>query len=105
MTFLLCLAHFGAGAFLVNGIPHLVSGLQGGQFPTPFAKPRGVGNSTARTNVLWGGFNAVVGCLLLHASPFELGFNPRSGTFLVGALVMGVYLATHFGKVMRDRES
>ncbi len=36
-----------AGALVCNCIPHLTAGLQGQNFPTPFAKPRGVGNSAA----------------------------------------------------------
>jgi len=36
---------FFAGAFLCNCIPHLCAGLQGMPFPTPFAKPRGIGKS------------------------------------------------------------
>jgi hypothetical protein len=37
---------FIAGAFLCNAMPYLTSGLQGTPFPTPFAKPPGVGDSS-----------------------------------------------------------
>ena len=37
------IALFFAGAFLCNAIPHLVAGLQGQPFPSPFAKPPGRG--------------------------------------------------------------
>jgi hypothetical protein len=52
---------FFAGAFLCNCIPHLSSGLRGAPFPTPFAKPKGVGNSPPFLNFLWGSFNLFIG--------------------------------------------
>ncbi len=36
-------AWFFAGAFLVNSVPHVVQGISGNKFQTPFATPRGVG--------------------------------------------------------------
>jgi hypothetical protein len=48
---------FLAGALLCNRIPHLAAGLQGRPFPALFAKPRGVGRSSAPVNVLWGTAN------------------------------------------------
>jgi hypothetical protein len=41
------LAHFVAGAFLANGVPHFVQGICGNKFQTPFARPRGIGESSA----------------------------------------------------------
>ena len=52
-------AAFFAGAFLCNCIPHLDCGLRGAPFPTPFAKPRGIGDSSPLINVLWGFFIGV----------------------------------------------
>ncbi len=60
------LAHFFAGAFLANGVPHFVQGICGNKFQTPFAKPRGVGESSALVNVIWGWFNFIVGGALLR---------------------------------------
>jgi hypothetical protein len=48
------IAWFFAGAFLVNTIPHVVQGVSGNKFQTPFASPRGVGESSAQMNVIWG---------------------------------------------------
>jgi len=53
-----------AGAFFCNCIPHLASGLRGEPFPTPFARPRGVGNSSPLANVLWGTANLAVALAL-----------------------------------------
>lgn len=92
-------ANFFTGAFLCNCIPHLVCGLKGEPFPTPFAKPRGVGNSSPLLNFFWGFFNAIAGAALLASNPVQINLDPAFLVFLSGAIVMGVYLSLHFGKV------
>jgi hypothetical protein len=67
---------FFAGAFLCNCIPQLSSGLRGAPFPTPFAKPRGVGNSPPFLNFLWGSFNLFIGIYVLSIYPVVIGPNP-----------------------------
>ena len=63
---------FGAG-FLVNAIPHFVSGVTGHPFQSPFATPSGEGLSPAWVNVLWGSANLVFAYLLLErVGNFEL---------------------------------
>ena len=47
-------AWFFGGAFLANAIPHLVNGISGSPFQSPFASPPGQGLSSATVNVLWG---------------------------------------------------
>jgi hypothetical protein len=93
------MALFFAGAFLCNSIPHLAAGLQGTPFPTPFAKPRGVGNSSAFVNFLWGSFNVAVGSILLSNHPVAVGLNLNCLSIAMGALLLGTYLSHHFGKV------
>ena len=90
---------FLAGAFLCNCIPHLGAGLQGIAFPTPFARPRGVGNSPPVVNFLWGAFNLGVGVYLLSSHPVEIGVNTGCLALVAGALAIGTYLSFHFGKV------
>ncbi|MBS0521677.1 MAG: hypothetical protein JSR90_23480 [Proteobacteria bacterium] len=92
-----------AGALLCNCIPHLVSGLQGRPFPTPFATPRGIGDSPPMVNFLWGALNLLVGLWLLSDHPVVIGFNLRFLALIVGALAIGLYLALHFDKVRRER--
>jgi hypothetical protein len=48
------LLQFVSGLFLANGVPHFVQGISGSWFQTPFASPRGVGDSPPTVNVLWG---------------------------------------------------
>jgi hypothetical protein len=90
-----------AGALFCNCVPHLASGLQGAPFPTPFAKPRGVGNSSPLVNFYWGAFNLAVGVAILSRSPLPLTPSLDLLAFLVGFLGLGTYLALHFGKVGR----
>jgi len=96
-------ALFFAGAFLCNSIPHASSGLRGKPFPTPFARPAGVGYSRPLVNLLWGFANFIVGLFLLSKFPVTLEFNLRLATVLVGALAMGIQHSLHFGKVVRER--
>jgi hypothetical protein len=95
------LALFFAGAFLCNSLPHLVAGLQGQPFPSPFATPRGVGNSPPLVNFLWGLLNAVAGLVLLSLQPPTIGLNAPFIVVLAGVLVLGVFLSLHFGKVRK----
>jgi hypothetical protein len=94
------LLEFLGGMFLANAVPHFVQGVSGNPFPTPFAKPPGVGDSSSLVNALWGFGNLVVGALLLH---FFLPWGEAAvwGWIAVGAgaLLLAVQSATHFGKV------
>jgi hypothetical protein len=89
-----------AGAFLANSIPHIVQGISGNRFQTPFASPRGVGESSAVVNVIWGFFNLAIGGALLYIflpqlpPPWQL-----CAAALIGALALALWLARHFGKV------
>jgi hypothetical protein len=92
---------FFAGAFLANAIPHIVQGICGNRFQTPFASPPGIGESSAVVNAIWGLFNFAVGGVLLHVC-FPPALPPSWGLCaagLAGATVMALWLASHFGKV------
>jgi hypothetical protein len=93
------LAHFFTGAFLCNALPHLAAGLQGRRFPTPFATPRGVGESPAWINVLWGFANLLAGLTLLARAPVTVALSPEFGLVCLGGLLLGIYLALRFSKV------
>ena len=98
------LAHFFAGAFLANGVPHFVQGICGNRFQTPFASPRGVGESSALINVVWGFANFAVGGLLLRIFfPPVLPPPPAdSVATALGVLAMSLWLASHFAKVRKN---
>ena len=95
---------FLAGVLLCNSIPHLACGLRGEPFPTPFAEPRGVGDSPALVNFLWGFFNLVTGMTLVSNRPVAVAFSASFVALIVGAMAMGIYLSLHFGKVRRGKE-
>ena len=94
------IAYFFAGAFLANGVPHFVQGVCGNKFQSPFASPPGRGESSAVVNVVWGWLNFVIGFGLI--SYFFPPLPPPFGLFAaaaLGAIVLGLFLANHFGKV------
>ena len=97
------LAYFATGALLCNAIPHLVAGLQGHPFPTPFATPRGVGDSPPLVNTLWGIANLAGGLAVLVGHPVALAFDVPVLGVLAGAVVMGGYLSVHFGRVRQGK--
>ncbi len=98
MPWYLYLAYFFGGAFLVNAVPHFVSGVCGRPFPSPFASPPGRGMSSPAVNVLWGAFNVAIGYLLVcRIGEFHLR-NPLDVALAgVGGLLMAVMLARVFG--------
>ena len=100
-----CLALFLAGALLCNCLPHLAAGLQGLPFPTPFATPRGVGDSRPLLNVLWGFLNLLLGAGLAVRHPAPLAANLDIVALAAGALGSGTYLALHFGAVQCARRA
>jgi hypothetical protein len=92
-------SYFFGGVFFANAIPHLVSGVMGQPFQSPFAKPPGKGLSSSTVNVLWGFFNAVVGYLLVvRVGNFDLRSTRDVIVLAIGALLIGLHLSRHFGQ-------
>jgi hypothetical protein len=93
------LAYFFAGAFLANSVPHLVQGICGNAFQSPFASPPGKGESSAIVNAAWGWVNLAIGAALLRY--FFLSPPPwrLCATGGIGLLLSSLWLAYHFGKV------
>jgi hypothetical protein len=91
---------FFGGAFLANAIPHLVNGISGSPFQSPFASPPGQGLSSSMTNVLWGMFNLVVAyVLVVRLGRFELRQTRHAVAIGLGMLLMAVMLARAFGRL------
>ena len=92
-------SYFFGGAFLVNAIPHFVSGVTGHPFQSPFASPPGEGLSSAEINVLWGSFNFIIAYLLLcRVGSFELRKTNHILISGIGGVAMAVMLAHAFGR-------
>ena len=99
MNWLPLVSYFFGGIFVANAVPHLVSGMMGRPFQSPFAKPPGQGFSSSTVNVLWGFFNLVVGYLLVvRVGSFELRSTTNVLALGVGVLLISLQLAWHFGK-------
>lgn len=91
------IAYFFAGVLLSNAVPHYVMAVCGRKFPTPFAKPPGKGESSPMVNSIWGMANFTVGFLLLQVGQFSMGLNLSTLTMALGAILMSIMLAKHFG--------
>ena len=99
MTWLHLASYFFGGAFLANAVPHLVSGMMGRPFQSPFAKPPGQGLSSSTVNALWGFFNLVVGYLLVcQVGRFDLRDAADAAALGLGVLVLAVLSARQFGR-------
>ncbi len=93
------LAYFFGGAFLANTVPHLVNGISGSPFQSPFAAPPGQGLSSATVNVLWGMFNLVVAYVLVaRLGRFELRQTRHAVAIGLGVLLTALMLAHAFAK-------
>ena len=99
MPWLPLLSYFFGGAFLANAIPHLVSGMMGRSFQSPFARPPGQGLSSSTVNVLWGCSNIAVGYVLVcRVGDFELRDTGDAAALGLGILLTALLLARMFGR-------
>ena len=93
-------AYFFGAAFLANMIPHLVTGVSGSPFQSPFASPPGVGLSSSTVNVLWGFLNLFLAYILIaRVGRFDLRQTSHVGILGAGLLLMSLMLAETFGKL------
>lgn len=94
------LAYFFAGIFLANGIPHFVHGIAGKKFPSPFASPPGVGESSPLVNVIWGLVNFFIGYVLIFGvGDFAFGLTLAVLMVALGTLLASAALALYFQRV------
>ncbi|MGA2649234.1 MAG: hypothetical protein ABSF28_01865 [Terracidiphilus sp.] len=92
-------SYFFGGAFLANSLPHLLNGISGMPFQSPFAKPPGQGLSSAPVNVVWGFVNLVATWFLLCCVG---SFSLLNGFHMLvcgaGFLIISVMLARSFAR-------
>ncbi len=99
MNWLWLISYFVAGAFTENAIPHVVSGVTGRAFQTPFASPPGKGLSSSTINVVWGFANMVVAYLLLaHVGSFQWRTTSHIVALGLGFLLKSIGSARLFGR-------
>src|SRR5262249_49739648 len=93
-------ACFFGGAFLANFFLHLIAGLSGRRFPTPFAKPPFRGLSSPIVVVLDGLLNlAVAYGLLVVVGSFELRDVPHAAISAAGFGLASIGMARSVTKL------
>ena len=86
---------FFSGIFLVNVLPHLIRGISGDKFPSPFAKPHGKKLSSPTLNVIWAFINLSIFLAIFYFNEFS--FTVVNGVImLVGGFIMAIYLSKYF---------
>ena len=99
MSWLPLLAWFFGGLFLMNALPHIVSGATGRPFQSPFAKPPGEGLSSATVNMLWSLANlSIAYALIAQVGRFDWRALPDAATTGLGMALVGLFSARHFGR-------
>lgn len=99
MPWLVLVSYFFGGALLANAIPHVVSGMMGRPFQSPFAKPPGEGHSSSTVNVLWGFLNLLAGYgLVCKVGDFNLRDALDVAALGAGAFAIALFSARHFGR-------
>jgi hypothetical protein len=96
------LANFFCGVFLINALPHLVHGISGNRFPTPFSKPRGVGLSGPVTNVIWGLVNLNFAYMASRHSNFSYEDRWSFYIFFLGVCALAIPLSIRFKKKHKE---
>ena len=92
-------AYFFGGAFLANCLPHLIHGVSGRPFQSPFASPPGKGLSSPTVNVLWGIFNLAASYVLVcRVGSFSLHNTWQVLVFGAGFLLMSLFSSCIFGR-------
>jgi hypothetical protein len=90
------IAAFFAGFFLANTVPHLVHGVSGDAFPSPFADPPGKGLSSPLVNTLWACFNLLVGYILFRAGKVSSKNKLLLIVLFIGILASSIILSISF---------
>jgi len=87
---------FFSAVFIANTIPHLVNGISGNPFPSPFSNPPGKGLSSPMTNVIWALINLIIGYLLFRFSRINTKNKLALLTFFLGFAIMSIWLSLTF---------
>ena len=89
-------ASFFSGLFIINTVPHLVHGVSGESFPSPFANPPGKGLSSPTVNVLWALANLLIGYILLRAGKVSQTNKWSLLAFFAGVASFSIMLSIVF---------
>jgi hypothetical protein len=89
---------FLSGGFLANFAPHFVNGISGNKFPTPFAKPHGIGLSSPTLNVVWALINLLFSFLFYKLSRITIGNHLSLIIFFSGFATLSIFSSKQFSK-------
>jgi len=87
------LACFFAGFWGVNVLPHLLHGINGQAFPTPFASPPFQGLSSPLVNTAWALFNIVLAYGLARFGQLSPERPRTMALFFLGFAVLACFMA------------
>lgn len=90
------IALFFAGAFFANSLPHLVKGVTGQRFRTPFCRIKKLPDSSAVVNVLWGSVNIAIADFLFCGTDFSFDKPFYELTVFAGFVLMSLACAKLF---------
>jgi hypothetical protein len=103
MSWHVYVAHFFGGAFFANALPHLIAGVSGQAFPTPFASPPFKGLSSPPVNVAWALANLTVAYLLLvRVEAFDLASWSDVGVCFAGFGAMAFQCARSLARIRKQ---
>lgn len=88
---------FIVGGIVVNCLPHLINGISGRPFPSPFSDPPGIGLSSPLLNILWALINVAVAFAFFYFGKLSQRDKSIGIGYFVGAVAMAFYLAHYFG--------
>ena len=92
---------FFCGVFVVNTLPHLIHGVAGEKFPSPFDKPHGKKLSSPTLNVIWAFINLSIFSTIFYFNQFS--YTAIHGVImLIGAFAMAIFLSRYFAG--KDKE-
>jgi hypothetical protein len=97
-------AWFFGGAFLVNALPHLIGGMTGSAFQTPFIQTCARWRVGPMLNLVWGWFNFAVAYLLIDwVGTFDLRATDHAYTLAAGMLAAALWLARYGRRPQSDK--
>ena len=106
MAWYIYVSYLFGGLFFANAIPHLVSGMMGRPFQSPFAKPPGEGALVFHGERPLGAFNiAVAYVLLCQVGTFDLHNVGHVAVAGLPAVAISLMLARHFGRFHGGNDS